>query len=92
MYKNKYKKIAKEVILSEINSLKKLKASIDKNFYKVIETIVNCKKGKIILSGVGKSGIIAKKNPSNAIMDPKANSTFSITLFHFPLYNQRIQS
>ena len=61
MYKNKYKKIAKEVILSEINSLKKLKASIDKNFYKVIETIVNCKKGKIILSGVGKSGIIAKK-------------------------------
>ena len=61
MYKNKYKKIAKEVILSEINSLKKLKASIDKNFSKVIETIVNCKKGKIILSGVGKSGIIAKK-------------------------------
>ena len=61
MYKNKYKKIAKEVILSEINSLKKLKASIDKNFSKVIETIVNCKKGKVILSGVGKSGIIAKK-------------------------------
>ena len=61
MYKNKYKKIAKEVILSEINSLKKLKASIDKNFSKIIETIVNCKKGKVILSGVGKSGIIAKK-------------------------------
>ena len=61
MYKNKYKKIAKEVILSEINSLKKLKASIDKNFSKVIETIVNCKKGKVILSGVGKSGIIVKK-------------------------------
>ncbi len=61
MYKSKYKKIAKEVILSEINSLKKLKASIDKNFSKVIETIVNCKKGKVILSGVGKSGIIAKK-------------------------------
>ena len=38
------------------------------------------------------SGIIAKKKPSNAITDPKANSTFSITLFHFPLYNQRIQS
>ena len=38
------------------------------------------------------SGIIAKKKPSNAIMDPKANSTFSITLFHFPLYNQRIRS
>ena len=38
------------------------------------------------------SGIIAKKKPSNAITDPKANSTFSITLFHFPLYNRKIQS
>ena len=61
MKKNKFKKIAQEVILCEIKSLKKLKSSIDKNFHKVIETITNCKKGKIILSGVGKSGIIAKK-------------------------------
>ncbi len=61
MNKNKFKKIAKEVISSEINSLKKLKTSIDKNFHKAIETIINCKKGKIILSGVGKSGIIARK-------------------------------
>ena len=51
----------KKLFLSEIKSLKKLKSSIDKNFNKVIETIINCKKGKIILSGVGKSGIIAKK-------------------------------
>ena len=57
----KFKKIAQDVILSEINSLKKLRASVDKNFNKVIETIISCKKGKIILSGVGKSGIIAKK-------------------------------
>ena len=61
MKKNKFKKIAKEVIISEIKSLNKLKASIDNNFQKVIEAIINCKKGKIILSGVGKSGIIAKK-------------------------------
>ena len=61
MYKNKFRKIARDVILSEIESLKKLRTSIDKNFYKVVETIINCKKGKIILSGVGKSGIIAKK-------------------------------
>jgi len=57
----KFKKIAQDVILSEIKSLKKLRASVDKNFNKVIETIISCKKGKIILSGVGKSGIIAKK-------------------------------
>ena len=61
MKKNKFKKLAKEVIETEIKSLKKLKASIDSSFHKVIETIINCKKGKIILSGVGKSGIIAKK-------------------------------
>ena len=61
MKKNKFKKIAQEVITSEIMSLKKLKASIDNNIHKVIDTITNCKKGKIILSGVGKSGIIAKK-------------------------------
>ena len=61
MKKNKFKKVAQEVIISEIKSLNKLKASIDNNFQKVIEAIINCKKGKIILSGVGKSGIIAKK-------------------------------
>ena len=61
MKSNKFKKIAQEVILYEIKSLQKLRRSIGKNFYKVIEAITNCKKGKIILSGVGKSGIIAKK-------------------------------
>ncbi len=61
MKNNKFKKIAQEVILAEIKSLQKLRSSIDKNFSKVIEAIISCKKGKIILSGVGKSGIIAKK-------------------------------
>ncbi len=61
MSKNNFKKIAQEVISSEIKSLQKLKRSIDKNFNKVVDAITNCKKGKIILSGVGKSGIIAKK-------------------------------
>ncbi len=61
MKKNKFKKLAQEVIETEIRSLKKLKASIDNSFHKVVETILNCKKGKVILSGVGKSGIIAKK-------------------------------
>tara|TARA_Y100000741_G_scaffold332477_1_gene288440 strand:+ start:208 stop:435 length:228 start_codon:yes stop_codon:yes gene_type:complete len=52
--------IAKEVVKIEIESLKKLHKSINKSFEKVIKTILNCKKGKIIISGVGKSGIIAK--------------------------------
>ena len=61
MNKNKFRKIARDVILSEIKSLQKLKSSIDRSFNKVIEAIINCKKGKVILSGVGKSGIIARK-------------------------------
>ena len=61
MKKDIYKTIAKEVINTEIVSLNKLKNSLDKNFKKTVERILDCKKGKVILSGVGKSGIIAKK-------------------------------
>ena len=61
MRKDIYKKIAKDVIDAEIISLKKLKNSLDINFKKAVEKILSCKKGKVILSGVGKSGIIAKK-------------------------------
>ena len=38
MIENKFKRIAQEVILSEIKSLHKLKSSIDKSFIKDIET------------------------------------------------------
>tara|TARA_A100001011_G_scaffold242798_2_gene250820 strand:+ start:545 stop:1525 length:981 start_codon:yes stop_codon:yes gene_type:complete len=54
-------RIAKQVVRDEIDSLKKLQISIDKSFEKIVKTIVNCKDGKIIISGVGKSGIIGKK-------------------------------
>ena len=53
--------IAKEVIKIETDSLKKLQSSIGKSFEQIIKTILNCKNGKIIVSGVGKSGIIGKK-------------------------------
>ena len=53
--------IAKEVIKIELNSLKKLQSNIGNSFKELIITILNCKNGKIIVSGVGKSGIIAKK-------------------------------
>ena len=54
-------KIAKEVIKIETTSLKKLEVNIGKSFEQIIKTIINCKNGKIIISGVGKSGIIGKK-------------------------------
>ena len=53
--------VAKEVIETEIKSLTSLKKSINNSFNKVVEKIINCKNGKIIISGVGKSGIIGKK-------------------------------
>ena len=61
MKKDIYKKIAQDVINTEIASLNKLRSSLDINFKKAVEKILDCKKGKVILSGVGKSGIIAKK-------------------------------
>ena len=53
--------IAKEVIKLEYLSLKKLQSSIGRSFEQIVRTIINCKRGKIIISGVGKSGIIARK-------------------------------
>ena len=53
--------IAREVIKLEKDSLIKLHSSIGKSFEKIIKTILNCKNGKVVISGVGKSGIIGKK-------------------------------
>ena len=53
--------IAREVIKLEKESLIKLHSSIGKSFEKIIKTILNCKNGKVVISGVGKSGIIGKK-------------------------------
>ena len=61
MRENKILHVAKEVIEFEIEALKNLKKKINLSFSKVVKTILGCKNGKVIISGVGKSGIIAKK-------------------------------
>ncbi len=61
MQNKKIKKIGKDVIKSEIEALIKLKKYINDSFNNVVKTILNCKYGKVIISGVGKSGIIARK-------------------------------
>ena len=53
-------KIAKKVIYTEIKGLKTLSKKIDKSFVKAINVFKKIK-GKVIVTGVGKSGIIAKK-------------------------------
>ncbi len=59
--KKKFKEIAKNVISAEIESLRKLKNNINYSFEKAVEALLNCKNGKVIISGIGKSGIIGKK-------------------------------
>ncbi len=61
MKNSKIKLIAKNVIKDEINALKKIKLTIGNSFDQIVKLIVNRKYGKIIISGVGKSGIISKK-------------------------------
>jgi len=60
MKKKDYKKIAKSVIDLEIKALKKLKSSINNSFNDAVEVIAKCQ-SKVILCGVGKSGLIAAK-------------------------------
>ena len=52
--------IAKQVIDDEVDALLGLKNYIDKNFEEIIDIIFECK-GRIIFTGIGKSGHISKK-------------------------------
>ena len=54
------KKIANNVIDLEIQALRKLKKSINSSFETAVKEISKCQ-SKVIISGVGKSGIIARK-------------------------------
>ena len=58
--KNETKTIGKNVIDLQIKALKKLKNIIDNNFYNAVNAIIKCR-SKVIVCGVGKSGIIASK-------------------------------
>lgn len=60
MKKKNFTQIAKTVIQTEINALQKLKNNLDDSFNKAVQAITKCK-SKIILCGVGKSGLIASK-------------------------------
>ena len=60
MNKSKVIKTGKNVLDIESRAIKKLSDSLDENFYKAVKLIFN-NNGKIIISGVGKSGNIAGK-------------------------------
>ena len=74
--KQNYKKIAKEVIQLEINALKKLKNSITGSFSEAVDVISKCQ-SKVILCGVGKSGLIAAK--ISATLSSVGTPSFSLS-------------
>ena len=55
-----YITLAKKAANTQINELKKIKSVFNNSFIKAINLILNCK-GKVIFSGIGKSGLIARK-------------------------------
>ena len=76
MKKKDYKKIAKSVIDLEIKALKKLKNSINNSFNDAVEAITKCQ-SKVILCGVGKSGLIAAK--ISATLSSVGTPSFSLS-------------
>ena len=58
--KKNYLSVAKRSANIQITELKKIKKIFNKSFVDAVDAILNCR-GKIILAGIGKSGIIARK-------------------------------
>jgi arabinose-5-phosphate isomerase len=57
---DEYKELAKQVLDIEIEGLQAVRSSIDGNFVSIIE-LLRKTKGKVVFSGMGKSGHIANK-------------------------------
>ncbi len=60
MIPNDIIKKGKEVIKIEAEAVAGLENSIDEEFVRAVETIYNCN-GRVVLTGMGKSGLIARK-------------------------------
>ena len=67
----------KEVVRIEAEAVRALEDRIDEKFQKAVEILLNCK-GRVIVTGMGKSGIIAKKIASTL------NSTGTAAFFLHP--------
>ncbi len=53
-------RIARAVFRDEIEGLEKIGSNVDSSFHQAVDAIYNCS-GRLIISGVGKSGLIGKK-------------------------------
>ena len=68
--------IGKEVINLQIKALKKLRSSLNKSFDEAVKAILKCK-SKVVVCGVGKSGIIASK--ISATLSSVGTPSFSVS-------------
>ena len=73
---NNLENVAEQVLDLQIKALKKLKSSINKSFKDAVNLIARCK-SKVIICGVGKSGIIASK--ISATLSSVGTPSFSIS-------------
>ncbi len=60
MNKKNYISLAKKTANVQVNELRKIKKVFNNSYIKAVDLILNCK-GKVILAGIGKSGLIARK-------------------------------
>ena len=74
--KKEISNIGREVINLQIRALKKLKSSVNQSFEDAVKAISKCK-SKIIVCGVGKSGIIASK--ISATLSSVGTPSFSVS-------------
>ena len=76
MIKNKFISTARDVINLEIKALQNLKKSINNSFAEAVIQISKCQ-SKVILCGVGKSGLIASK--ISATLSSIGTPSFSVS-------------
>lgn len=55
-----YKELAKEVFQVEADAIRDMVDKLDDNFDSAVDTILHCR-GRVIVAGIGKSGLIGKK-------------------------------
>ena len=55
----------KNVVETEVNAVKNLIRHIDDNFQNAVDLIINCR-GRIVVTGIGKAGIIGQKKIGRA--------------------------
>ena len=74
--KNEINTIGLEVLNLQIKALKKLRSSINQSFEEAVKTIQKCK-SKVVICGVGKSGLIASK--ISATLSSVGTPSFSVS-------------